>query len=215
MMRPVLLWWGIAAIAVAVAIGVVVTAPGTSPIDEGWNALMGQLRTPFLIGFGTVLDHVGGGWIASYLVPLVIIAALLLVRRWRAAVFVAAAMLASVATVQLIKGLFGRARPEDMLVLSDYGSFPSGHTANAATTAALAVLLFPRLWVLLVAVGWTLAMAFSRTALSVHWLSDTVGGMLIGAGVTLVIAAFALTWARRGGNSEPVPIDEPPARTPQ
>jgi len=212
MMRPVLLWWGSGALVGAVVLGVFVTwgGVGATAADVAWNTLMGDIRTPVLLDVAHVLDRLGGGWVATYLIPLVVIAALLLARRWRAAVFAAATMLISVAVVQLLKSVFGRARPEDMLVLSDYGSFPSGHTANAATLATLAVVLFPRLWVLIVAVAWTLAMAVSRTLVSVHWLSDTVGGMLVGAGVTLVLAGFALTWASSRGREPDLPGRELP-----
>ncbi|MGO2684090.1 phosphatase PAP2 family protein [Microbacterium sp.] len=209
MTRPVLLWWGIGAILAAIVVGIVVTGPIAPAIDSGWNALMVDVRGPFLIGAAGVLDRIGGGWIASYLIPLVILAALLLARRWRAAIFVAATLLVSVAAVQLLKGMFARARPESMLVTSDFGSFPSGHTANAATLATLAVLLLPRLWVLIVAIAWTLAMALSRTVVSAHWLSDTIGGMLIGTGVTLVMAGFVLTWARSRGAQPDLPRAEP------
>lgn len=198
--RLVLLWWGIGLVVAAVALGAFVTMPGPdlpSALDTGWNTLMISIQTPVLVGFGMVMNVAGGTWVATYLIPLVILAALLIARRWRAAVFVLVALLASVAMVQLLKSLFGRARPGEMLVTSDFGSFPSGHTANAATMAVLAVLLFPRLWVLLLGVLWTLAMAFSRTLLSVHWLTDTIGGMLVGAGTVLIVGVLMLGWVRQ------------------
>lgn len=205
MMRPVLLWWGTGAILIAVMIGILVRGDVAPGLDTGWNTWMAEIRTPFLIGAASVLDRVGGGWIATYLIPIAILVALLVARRWRGAVFVAVTLLVSAGVVQLLKTLFGRARPEDMLVTSDFGSFPSGHAANAATLATLAVVLFPRLWVWIVAAVWALAMAFSRTLVSVHWLSDTAGGMLVGVGVTLLMAGFLLTWTRwRTVDGEPV-----------
>ncbi|MDQ0642450.1 phosphatase PAP2 family protein [Microbacterium murale] len=204
--RPVLLWWGIGALLAAMALGASMTAPGPdlpSAIDRGWNQLMIDIQSPAMVQFGQIMNVVGGGWIATYLVPLVVLAALVLTRRWRAAVFVAVSLLASVAVVQLLKLLFGRSRPEEMLVLSDYGSFPSGHTANAATIAVIAVLLIPRVWVLLLGVLWALTMAFSRTLLSVHWLTDTIGGMLVGAGTVLIVGAIMLPWVRARSGAAP------------
>lgn len=183
----------------AMALGASLTAAGPdlpSRVDVAWNELMIGIRTPAVLGIAHVLNDVGGGWIATFLIPGLCIAALLIARQWKAAVFTVVALLASVAVVQLLKSLFGRARPVDMLVESDFGSFPSGHTANAVTLAVIAVLLFRRLWVLLIGVVWTLAMAFSRTSLSVHWASDTIGGMLVGAGAVLIIGAILLPWVR-------------------
>lgn len=46
-------------------------------------------------------------------------------------------------------------------------------------------------------------MALSRTFLSVHWATDTIGGALLGAGVVLLLAAWLLPWVRRPGAAEP------------
>ncbi len=194
------MWWGLGALVFAVALGAATSGVfgfDATVIDVWWNGAMGQGRTPILVDMAYFFDTVGGGWIATFAVPLTIAAALLIARRWRSAVFALLAFILSAALVQALKQLFGRARPEEMLVLSDYGSFPSGHTANAATIAAVAVLLFPRLWTVLLAALWVLAMAFSRTLLSVHWLSDTIGGALIGTAASLLLAAVMLSWVRQ------------------
>jgi undecaprenyl-diphosphatase len=204
--RPLLLGGGIGALLAAIALGAAMTAPGPdipSAMDSAWNRFMIGIQTPVLVGFSEVMNQVGGSWIAIYLIPLVILAALLIAKRWRAGLFLVVSLLASVSVVQLLKSLYGRARPEEMLVISDFGSFPSGHTANAATMAAIAMLLFPRVWVLLVGVLWTIAMAFSRTLLSVHWLSDTIGGMLVGAGTVLIVGAIMLAWVRASSGALP------------
>ncbi|MBN9188854.1 MAG: phosphatase PAP2 family protein, partial [Microbacterium sp.] len=80
-------------------------------------------------------------------------------------------------------------RPENIIVISDFGSFPSGHVANAATIAAVAFVLFPRVWTAVAGAAWVVLMAFSRTYLHAHWLSDTLGGALIGCGAALLVAA--------------------------
>lgn len=205
MNRRKLLWVGVACLVLATGLGAaVVFGFNTTPaFDAWWNDLIAGVRTDGMIAFASVLNAVGGGWIAISLIPLLVILAFLLARRWRSAVFIAACFIASAVVVQLLKNVFGRARPEDMLVVSDFGSFPSGHAANAATIAAVAWVLFPRLWVAIVGALWMLAMALSRTFLSVHWASDTLGGALVGVGVVLVFAAWLLPWVQKRKEAVP------------
>ena len=194
-----LLWWGVGCLAIATGLGALVafgfdTTPG---FDAWWNDLVSGIRSDGMITFASILNAVGGGWIAIYAIPLLVILAFLLARKWRTAVFTAVCFIGSAAVVQVLKHVFGRARPEDMLVVSDFGSFPSGHAANAATIAMVAWVLLPRAWVAIVGALWIVAMALSRTFLSVHWASDTLGGALVGVGVVLVFAAWLLPWVQR------------------
>ncbi|GAA3941376.1 hypothetical protein GCM10022383_18930 [Microbacterium soli] len=176
-------------------------APGA--VDADWNRLMVRVRQPWMVDAARVLDVIGGGWAAALLGPVLIIGVLLMRRRARSAVYAAAALAISAGLVQSIKGILGRARPEDLLVSSDFGSFPSGHTANAATVAVVLALLFPRRWVVAVGVCGTAMMALSRTILSVHWLTDTIGGMLLGAAAALLVAAAVGGWASIGWTRGP------------
>ncbi|WP_439593416.1 phosphatase PAP2 family protein [Microbacterium sp.] len=158
-------------------------------IDVWWNSLLASGWSPILGGFSLVMNFLGGGWFAVLVVPIGGAVVLALLRRpWSATYFIAAQAI-SAGLVQLLKTTFGRARPEEILVHSDYGSYPSGHVAGAATLATVFVILFPRLGVLIIGAAWVLLMAFSRTYLHAHWLSDTLGGALAGAGAALVVAA--------------------------
>ena len=158
-------------------------------IDVWWNSLLASGWSPLLGGFSLVLNFLGGGWFAILVIPIGGAIALIILRRpWSATYFLAAQAI-SVGFVQVLKTTFGRARPEDILIHSDYGSFPSGHVAGAATLATILILLFPRVGVLITGIAWTLLMAFSRTYLHAHWLSDTLGGALAGTGAALVVAA--------------------------
>ncbi|MCK8478629.1 phosphatase PAP2 family protein [Microbacterium aurugineum] len=206
--RRMLLWWGVGLLALATALGalVVFAYPETPGFDRWWNEMIAAARADGMVDFALVLNWIGGGWVAIFAVPLLTIIALVLARRWRAAAFAALCFAASAGAVQLLKLLFGRARPDDMLVVSDYGSFPSGHTANAATIALVVWVLFPRVWTAILGVLWVLAMALSRTFLSVHWASDTLGGALVGAGVVLVLAAWLLPWVRQPRSEVAAPI---------
>ena len=208
MTRRLSLVIGLAAIAVAVGLGVlIVVRPGVIvALDEAWNIEMGEWRSGPLVGFALVMNFLGGGWFATFVVPLGTALIALLLRGWRAAGFALIAFLAGVLLVQIVKNALGRPRPQDLLVASDFGSFPSGHTANAAAIAVVLWFLFPRLATLIVGAVWVVAMGFSRTVLSVHWFSDTVGGALIGAGTALVTAAVLWSWARA---AKPAPAPEP------
>lgn len=180
---------GVALVAVAFVLGLIV-ATGAEPIDldAWWNQVVPAIG-PGLEPVSLFMNTAGGGWIATFAVPLGAFTILLLMRRPWAGLFLLAASLGSVVVVQTLKQLFGRARPEEILVISDYGSYPSGHTANAATLAAVAVIVFPRVWVAVVAAAWMVLMAFSRTHVHAHWFSDTVGGAFAGVGAALLVAA--------------------------
>ncbi|MGB4135827.1 MAG: GNAT family N-acetyltransferase [Microbacterium sp.] len=200
-------WSGGVLLAAAAALGaLVVFVPAADAADVAWNRWMAAIRTPWTVDAALVLNRIGGGLVAVLVVPLLIATGLLVARRWRAAVFALCAFAGSALTVQLLKHLFGRPRPTDMLVASDYGSFPSGHTANAATIAVVLWLVLPRVWMALLGAAWTVLMALSRTVLSVHWLTDTVGGSLAGAGAALLVAAALWGWLRWNGSAS-VPAD--------
>ena len=162
---------------------------GPFPIDRAWQDLLVTLRGPAVLWLAFALDVIGGGWSAILIVPIGVAVLLVLLRRpWSAAYFLVAEVV-SVGLVQVLKHVVGRARPEDMLILSDFGSFPSGHVANAATIATALYVIFPRVWTALAGAAWVLLMAFSRTYLGAHWLSDTLGGAMIGAAAALMVAA--------------------------
>ncbi|WP_404434092.1 phosphatase PAP2 family protein [Microbacterium lacus] len=183
---------GIVLIALSCGLGAWLYSRGDVPFagDLWWNTLLVDSRNAFLLNFSYAMDFLGGHWFGIFVVPLGGTLVLILVKRpWSAAYFLVAQAV-SAGLVQVLKRSFGRARPEEILVISDYGSFPSGHVAGAATLATAVIVLFPRLWVIIAGVVWVLAMAFSRTYLHAHWLSDTLGGALAGVGAALVVAAL-------------------------
>ena len=103
----------------------------------------------------------------------------------------------------IVKVLVGRPRPSPDLVHVFYhetsNSFPSGHAFAAALILGalcyLAAHLFgPRRWVIVSArvllVCGILSIAASRIYLGEHWMSDVLGGLLLG-GLTLLFAVRA------------------------
>jgi undecaprenyl-diphosphatase len=159
-------------------------------LDTWWNALFVDNAAPLLVTFSQVMNFLGAGWFGVFVVPIAAALALFILKRPWSAVFFITAEIASAGLVQVLKHLFGRARPEEIIVISDFGSFPSGHVAGAATLAAAAFILFPRLIVAIVGIAYVFLMALSRTVLHAHWLSDTLGGALVGVGVVMIVAGF-------------------------
>lgn len=201
--RVTMLLVGLVLIGASIALGVWIYLHGDPPfaLDVWWNALIVQSSSDFLLGLSYVMNWLGAGWFGVLVVPIVTGGILVAVGRpWSALYFVTASA-ASAGAVQIMKHTFGRARPEEIIVMTDVGSYPSGHVSNAATVAVALAVIFPRLWVALVAVAWVALMAFSRTYLHAHWLSDTVGGAALGAGVSLVLAAAFAAFMER----EPLP----------
>lgn len=202
------------ALLLAVGLGALVTVRTLNPegLDAEWMEEIVEHRSPFWEVPARVFDFIGGGWFAVLVVPIGVAVALLVARRpWAASAFILGSALSSGA-VQLMKALFGRARPEDILVPLDSGSFPSGHAANAATVVVLLALLLRRRWIAVAGSAYVVLMALSRTYLGAHWVTDTVGGILIGAAMAVLVWVLfarklaaererAVSWTavRRGG----------------
>jgi membrane-associated phospholipid phosphatase len=183
---------GIVAVVLAAALGLLIAhRAGGLPFafDTGWMEEVLEGRSIWIDVPARLMDWLGGGWFGVILVPLGIVVVLCVMRRFWGAAYYAIAAVLSAGLVQLLKGVFDRPRPEELIVATDAGSFPSGHVANAATMAVVVAIIANRWWVWFVGVAYVVLMALSRTYLGAHWVSDTVGGALIGAGVAVIVWA--------------------------
>jgi membrane-associated phospholipid phosphatase len=157
--------------------------------DAEWMEEIVEHRSPLWEGPAQLMNHIGGGIFGVFVVPLLIIAVLLALRRFWAALYFTIAVVVSAGLVQVLKNTFDRPRPEEILITADFGSFPSGHVANAATTAVVLGFILRRLWVWAAGLIYTIVMLLSRTYLGAHWLSDTFGGLLLGGAVGVIVWA--------------------------
>ena len=183
-------------VASLVAVALMALAVPMEPlsVDRVWSDAMESIASPALKAVALVFNALGRG--LGWALTLAAVAGLLLLQRRLAALlaFVIAEALSSFLSA-LLKLLVGRPRPPDGLVHPVGSSFPSGHASYGAVTCIALVLLFTSpgrraRWWCLAAAG-IAGMAWSRTYLQVHWLSDAVCGALLGVGIALVSFATA------------------------
>jgi membrane-associated phospholipid phosphatase len=165
------------------------TRPGVQAVDDAvWRFAVGVENRP-TTAVAVILSLLGSGAVNW---PLRILAMLLLAwrRHWLRLAAFALAVITSELLIGWLKAAIDRPRPPDSLIATTGMAFPSGHAiATAVTAVGLVLVLAPpgrQRWRWEVnAVIFTSIMALSRVYLRAHWLSDTVAGALLGAGLAL------------------------------
>ena len=180
---------------------------GIQGLDESWRSLARIDPESVSFTVAAFLAEIGSGVGVSACGA--VAAALLLTRRFtREAAVLATALIIGVILSETIKHLVARPRPLDALYTWDGYSYPSGHSMGAAALAISVAYAISSIyhsgatfvtrssvtWIWVAAVCWTLAMMWSRTALGVHWLSDTLAGALLGIASAMLAQRL---WQRR------------------
>jgi undecaprenyl-diphosphatase len=198
---------GGAALLALVALMAVLIPADPLRVDRFWLEAMQDIQSEALKQVALVFNALGRGW--GRALSLAAIGLVLLVRRrWLALLIFAVVESIAPLFSSLLKAHVGRVRPPDGLVHPAGASFPSGHAAYAGATAVALVLLFTSpgsrrlIWWIVAALGIT-GMAWSRTYLQVHWLSDVIAGSLLGIGVCLLVFGGAQHWMIEGRTDHP------------
>jgi membrane-associated phospholipid phosphatase len=136
----------------------------------------------------------------------------------RLALWAAATMAAGALLDTVLKTAIGRARPllPHPVATAAGASFPSGHAFTATLGCGVIILvllpLLPRRWARRTA--WALAVlvafavGYSRVALGVHWVTDVVGGWLLGVGLLAATVSAFGTWRVEHGSRPVNPLVE-------
>ncbi len=170
---------------------------------------------PWLVTTLQVLTAAGSP-VTAWVVLTTLAAALLVRRRLRLALYVAVTGLGAATLSPLLKQIVDRLRPVvDTPVAAAGGpSFPSGHTVAATVWVGVVLLvLLPvvparhRRPAVAAGVALVAVVGLTRIALGVHFVSDVLGGWLVGAGWLVVTAAAFRAWRRHDGLAVPPAVD--------
>lgn len=175
----------LAAFAVLALMAALTSGPAVfQPVDVAWYGFIQEHRNQFWLQVSQLLDWLGydGIFIFQGVVFL-----LLLKNHLQCALFTAAATISVLFMSRLMKFIVDRARPEGQLASTHTPAFPSGHTTATVAAVVAAGFIFARVWIWVVGACLVVLVMFSRTYLQVHWLSDTIAGLLLAAGIVLLL----------------------------
>jgi membrane-associated phospholipid phosphatase len=179
---------GIFGVLAVILAAFVIRQAGGFPVgpDAGWQSLMASHQWAPSLMMAKALAFVGSSLGAALVTGAALIIHLCL-HRWRMAIALTAAVGLGAVGSTMLKVVSERPRPSGGLLDLTTFSFPSGHTTWAAAFAATLALGLPRVWTMIAASGWIAFMAWSRTYLGVHWLSDVAAGALLGISLALIV----------------------------
>ena len=162
------------------------------------NQYFASIQSPILVKIMIVITNIASP-VGMTILAIVFISALTYKRRIYDSILVAFSMFFGLISYSLIKLLIERPRPENAIIhMNDY-SFPSGHSTMSIIFFLLLITIFKdeirsKIWkaifIFLCAILFLL-IGFSRIYLGEHWLSDVLGGYILGI-FWIIISSVAI-----------------------
>lgn len=155
-------------------------------LDEAAQRFFAGLDSPFITSASRLLDRMGDALgVTALLLPW--LAWFLFQKRYVLVIHWCVALGVLTASNTLLKAAFGRERPNTPEHLIGSFSYPSAHTSTAVLIFGLSAAFMAagmrsgtRHWPYWLALAASSLMALSRLTFGVHWLSDVIGGALLG-----------------------------------
>jgi membrane-associated phospholipid phosphatase len=185
-----LTFFGLAAIALSLLIGVLAKRGALAGVDDPLmraGAMVPGVTPGWVIGMWKGLTHLGDPAVRT--VVAIVAFAVIIGRRTTAyGAMYLLVVTAGVLGYTGLKHLYARPRPHltTWLTSPTDPSFPSGHAAGAMLVLLLAAMLLGGRVYIGGAVVLAILIGLSRIAMGVHWPSDVIGGWLFGGGVAMV-----------------------------
>ena len=178
---------------------IAVVAGWTDSFDEAINRLMIEWEVAWLVTFSEAVSDLGS-------VPIVVgvIAGIFGLLVWReglrTGLWWLLMVLVTILVSEGLEDLVQRPRPVESLIHKTSWAYPSGHAmvSGVAIGIGTAAMVIARrsvattwLWV---GVAYAVAQSVARVYLRAHWLTDVIGGLLLG---TAVVGAMLMIWGKR------------------
>lgn len=116
------------------------------------------------------------------------------------AIFILSIVISDQVSAHLLKPVFSRLRPcqhYDIIAIVPCGSgysFPSAHASNFFTLSFLILFLFKNIYLDIVSMSFAILVGLAQVYVGVHYLSDIVGGALVGLIIAYLAQSICTRW---------------------
>lgn len=189
---------GFAALAICIQLGV------TQGFDDWVYGWVSQTITPPLTEFLKIITYAGDVFV---IIGICVLLLIIPNTRKKVGIPVSISVAVAIGLSLMFKHIFSRPRPNVLRLIEETGfSFPSAHAMlSAALYIMLIILVCKYLKSALAKIvlvpcfsALILVVAYSRVYLGAHYITDIIGGWLIGFAITLVVYTVCrLTFLRR------------------